>query len=167
MIRRPLFALALCLALALPAAAAEPQLTVGIHYWTDVTPGQAQSYNIRIAGAAHGVYIILALHPDTEIYAVNSAGGLQCAEIAGEGLTVFCYMDHLAGAAIVGAHGSIRGPGDNGVYGILRVGTLKEGSPGRGWLLSANYREGGTIPAALTPESEPGRHVYLPIVRSK
>lgn len=153
--------------LSTPASAQKDKLTVGIHYWTEVYDGMAQSYNVRLVGNEHGAYIVLSLHPDTDVLNVNHTDGLECTSFPGDGTTVMCYADHLQGAEVVGVHGSIRGPGDNGIYGILRVGTLEEGSPGRGWILNADYGpHGGTIPSAIAPRPEPKRlTIYVPEVR--
>ncbi|MCB0108507.1 MAG: hypothetical protein KDE53_21450 [Caldilineaceae bacterium] len=153
---------------AIPVAAKDG-LVVGIHYWTKVHQGMGQSYNVKIVGNVHGVYIVLSLHPDNDIFAVNHSEGIQCAEMPGDGLTVMCYLDHLNGEESLGVHGTVRGPGNDGFYGILRVGTLEEGSPGRGWMLNANYEESmGTIPSVITPDLEPIRsRIYIPGVTTE
>lgn len=155
----------LCL-LSLPASADQTPLTVGIHYWPKVYDGMAQSYNVKVSGNVHGAYIVLSLHPDNSILNVNHTDGLECTQFPGDGLTVMCYAERIQGDEVLGVHGTILGPGDNGMYGILRVGTMEEGSPGRGWILNADYGpRGGTIPSALAPRDEPERStLFLPLI---
>jgi len=155
-LRAVVMAVIFCLWVAfLPASAATDNISVAIHYWGDVHTGMGQSYNVRVTGDS-AVYIILSLHPDNEIHAVNHTDGVECSEFDGDGTTIMCYADDATDAITVSAHGTVVGPGGDefgrsGIYGVLRVGTLADGSAGRGWILDAKYHNGGTIPSALAP----------------
>lgn len=144
---------------------------IGIHYWTEVYDGMGQSYNISIEpgyGPVANAYIILIIHPDTDIFAVNHSDGLICSEHQQYALTVFCSIDNLEERQTLGAHGTIIGPGDDGAYAILRVGTAANGSAGQGWLLDADYYPGGSIPAPsnIGATHEPSKEtIYLPVIR--
>ena len=78
----------------------------------------------------------------------------------------------LENAQSVGIHGAIRGPGDNERYAIFRVGTMNNGSPGRGWVLESDYVPiGGTIPpqdmqpTGIDSGVEPTNNVmFLPLI---
>ena len=145
-------------------AQAKDALQVAIHHWPTVYDGMGQSYNVQLSGNAYGTYIILSLHPDTAVFGVNHSAGIECHEYAGTGTTVMCYAEQITSTITVGVHGTIKGPGDKGTYGVLRVGTLDEGSPGRGWLLAADYVN-GTIPSAIGPTPEQVRSTqYLPFI---
>jgi len=152
----------------LPASAAIDNISVSIHYWPQVHTGMGQSYNIRVTGDDHGVYVVLSLHPDTDIYAINHTEGVQCAEFQDDGTILMCYASDVTESVTVSAHGTVIGPGGtmygrDGVYGIVRVGTLEDGSPGRGWILDAKFYDGGTIPSALAPEPEPTSYqLFIP-----
>lgn len=139
-------------------------LTIGIHYWLKVWPGMGQTYSVKLIppkGGLANVYIVLIIHPDTDVYAVSATDGLLCSEHRQYTTTVICSIDNLASEQIVGVTGTIRGPGDQGVYAILRVGTARDGSPGQGWALDADFHESepaptpqGTIPQ-VAPTATP------------
>lgn len=173
--RRTIIALLVLGLFATPARAEEyavNDLIVGLHLNDVVKLGDGQSYNFllaphRVEQVEH-VYLIVALNEHTNIFAVNHTGNIDCSRHDGTGTIVFCSTETLTTTALIGIHGTVKGPGEDGVYGAFRVGTIANGSPGSGWLLEATYLEPGeTIPTNLQPTDEPGRNtIYIPEVRN-